>query len=72
MRANEKDIQHIEKLYEGRVARYGDFHNHSASGGTSDGHRSLEHWKGALEALGMDFATGRSRKGIYNKIHRNR
>jgi len=57
MRANEKDIQHIEKLYEGRVARYGDFHNHSASGGTSDGHRSLEHWKGALEALGMDFAT---------------
>ncbi len=57
MRATEKDIQHIEKLYEGRKAYHGDFHNHASTGGTSDGHRTLEHWKGALEALEMDFAS---------------
>ena len=34
----------------------GDLHNHAETGGTSDGKRSLEHWKGALEALRMDFA----------------
>ena len=56
MRANENDIRIIGELYEGRKAFYGDLHNHAETGGTSDGKRPLEHWKGALEALGMDFA----------------
>lgn len=56
MRATDKDVEHIRSLYEGRQVFQGDLHNHAATGGTSDGGRTLEHWKGALEALGMDFA----------------
>ena len=55
MKATEKDIQQLNSLYEGRRVFWGDLHNHAATGGTSDGSRSLEHWKGGLEALGMDF-----------------
>ena len=53
--ATEADALHIDALYEGRNIYFGDLHNHSASGGTSDGKRPLSHWKGALEALKMDF-----------------
>ena len=56
MKATQKDIELISTVYEGRKAFHGDLHNHAATGGTSDGTRSLEHWKGALEALHMDFA----------------
>ena len=56
MKATSNDIQHLEQLYENRQLFFGDLHNHAATGGTSDGKRSLEHWKGALEALHMDFA----------------
>lgn len=56
MKATEKDIESINTLYDGRKVFHGDLHNHAATGGKSDGKRSLEHWKGALEALGMDFA----------------
>ena len=55
IKAKPEDIEHIEALYEGRTLYFGDMHNHSASGGTSDGKRPLSHWKGALEALKMDF-----------------
>ena len=55
MNATEKDIQHLDSLYEGRRIFQGDLHNHAKTGGTSDGERTLEHWKGGLEALGMDF-----------------
>lgn len=56
MKATEREIELINAAYEGRRAYHGDLHNHAATGGTSDGARSLEHWKGALEALYMDFA----------------
>ncbi len=56
MRATDKDIETINALYEGRRVFHGDLHNHADTGGTSDGKRPLEHWKGALEALHMDFA----------------
>ena len=55
IKANTTDIAQIDALYEGRNIYFGDMHNHSASGGTSDGKRPLSHWKGALEALKMDF-----------------
>ena len=54
--ATQEDIARLESLYEGLSVFYGDMHNHAATGGTSDGHRDLNHWKGALEALHMDFA----------------
>lgn len=56
MIATNKDIELIEKLYEGRTPFYGELHDHGATGGTSDGKRPLSHWLGAMEALNMDFA----------------
>ncbi len=56
MRATEKDIAYLDGLYAGRRAFFGELHDHAKTGGTSDGHRTLEHWKGAMEALQMDFA----------------
>ena len=56
MKATERDIKNIDSLYEGRRAFHGELHDHAATGGTSDGMRSLEHWKGAMEALKIDFA----------------
>lgn len=56
MKSTKAQIAHLEKLYEGRSAYHGELHDHSASGGTSDGMRSLEHWCGAMEALKLDFA----------------
>ena len=56
MLATEKDNAHLAALYEGRRAFYGELHDHAATGGTADGKRNLDHWKGAMEALGMDFA----------------
>ncbi|MBO4412358.1 MAG: hypothetical protein J5794_09280 [Lachnospiraceae bacterium] len=52
----EKDIELLESLYAGRNLYQGELHDHASTGGTSDGKRPLEHWKGALEALEMDFA----------------
>lgn len=56
MKATKAQIAHLEKLYTGRKAYHGELHDHSASGGTSDGMRTLEHWRGAMEALKIDFA----------------
>ncbi|MBQ8696780.1 MAG: hypothetical protein IJ519_03575 [Clostridia bacterium] len=46
----------LEELYEGRRVFHGEMHDHSQSGGTSDGKRPLSHWLGAMEALKLDFA----------------
>ena len=56
MVANQHDIETLEKLYEGRRPFYGELHDHAATGGTSDGKRTLDHWLGAMEALKLDFA----------------
>ena len=50
------DLELLEKIYGGRTLYQGELHDHAKTGGTSDGARSLEHWKGAMEALEMDFA----------------
>lgn len=55
MRATETDIQRLEELYAGRKAFFGDLHNHAQTSDRSDGLRPLSHWKGALEALKVDF-----------------
>lgn len=56
MTATAQDISLLDGLYSGRRAFFGDLHNHSASTERSDGKRPMSHWKGALEALEMDFA----------------
>ncbi len=50
------DLELLNKIYDGRTLYQGELHDHAKTGGTSDGARSLEHWKGAMEALEMDFA----------------
>ena len=54
--ASAAEVEYLEKLYSGLVPYHGELHNHAATGGTSDGKRDLNHWRGALEALQMDFA----------------
>ena len=56
MKATAQDITLLENLYQGRRVFFGELHDHSASGGTSDGKRPLAHWRGAMAALEMDFA----------------
>ncbi len=51
------DVLHLEQVYGGKKPYYGETHDHAATGGTSDGKRSLSHWVGAMEALGIDFAS---------------
>jgi len=55
MKATESDILQLEELYAGRKAFFGDLHNHAKTSDRSDGARPLSHWKGALEALKVDF-----------------
>lgn len=56
MTVTTEEILHLNSLYKDRVPFHGELHDHSESGGTSDGLRPLSHWRGALEALKMDFA----------------
>ena len=52
----EGDKENLERLYRGRKVFHGELHDHSASGGTSDGHCPLSEWPDKLRALKMDFA----------------
>ena len=56
MKATANDIKKINDLYAGRTAFFGDLHNHSNSGGTSDGRCTLTEWREGMEKLGLDFA----------------
>ena len=49
------DFAPLDALYAGREACYGDYHAHSKSGGTSDGHTTPEEWLVAMKELKMDF-----------------
>ena len=49
------DFASLDALYQGRVACFGDYHAHSNSGGTSDGHTTPEEWLAAMTGLHMDF-----------------
>ncbi len=46
----------LERLYRGRQVFHGELHDHSNSGGTSDGKYPLSKWPEKLRALKMDFA----------------
>lgn len=51
-----QEKQHLLSLYEGCTAYHGELHDHSASGGTSDGKCTLSEWTARLAELKMDFA----------------
>ena len=55
--ATDADIALLDGLYKDRVAYFGDMHNHSDSGGRSDGHVKLADWPTeVMEPKLMDFA----------------
>lgn len=56
MKATERDLEALNEIYGERSLYQGELHDHANTGGTSDGKRTLEHWKGAMEAQEMDFA----------------
>lgn len=49
------DFSGLEALYAGRFPCYGDYHGHSASGGTSDGETTPTEWLQKLQDFEMDF-----------------
>ncbi|MBR4428705.1 MAG: hypothetical protein IKS78_05045 [Clostridia bacterium] len=53
---SKQDTSCLERLYAGRKAYHGELHDHSNSGGTSDGKCPLAEWPEKLRALYMDFA----------------
>ncbi len=53
---NERGKANLERLYRGRQVFHGELHDHSDSGGTSDGKFPLSKWPEKLRALKMDFA----------------
>lgn len=56
MHATQEEILHLNELYADRIPFHGELHDHAATGGTSDGHKTLTHWRACMEALHMDFA----------------
>ena len=52
-----QDIIMLNRIYGKRKLFQGELHDHANTGGTSDGKYTLEHWKGAMDAQEMDFAT---------------
>ena len=56
MQITTAEIDHLEALYADRKVFHGELHDHADTGGTSDGGRTLTHWKAVMEALKMDFA----------------
>lgn len=58
MMATQADIAWIEKLYNGRKPYHGEMHDHSNSGGKSDGKELFINWKNEImPEKDMDFAT---------------
>ena len=55
--AGEEDIAALDAAYLGRTPFYGEMHDHSNSGGRSDGRMTLPIWKAGLGEREMDFAT---------------
>jgi len=56
MLATETEKLTLDELYKERRPYYGELHDHSQSGGTSDGKRPLHEWPGMLKEKEMDFA----------------
>lgn len=55
--ATSGDKSTLNALYKGRNPYHGEMHDHTASGGKSDGQQTLAKWKTEMEKLKIDFAT---------------
>ena len=50
-------ITELKNQYAGTNAYQGELHDHADTGGTSDGHHTLDIWLNGMQQLNMDFAT---------------
>ena len=57
--AEQTEIESLLAAYADRIPRYGEAHNHSASGpvGGADGYKTIEEWRAGMLQQKMDFAT---------------
>jgi len=55
--ANADDIAALDSNYAGMSVAYGEMHDHTASGGKSDGKQTLTTWLQEMDKIDMDFAT---------------
>lgn len=55
--ANADDIAALDGKYAGTSVAYGEMHDHTASGGKSDGKQTLTTWVTEMNKIDMDFAT---------------
>lgn len=55
--ATADDIAALDADYTGMSVAYGEMHDHTASGGKSDGKQTLTTWVEEMNKIGMDFAT---------------
>ncbi|MBQ9543900.1 MAG: hypothetical protein IJV00_02090 [Clostridia bacterium] len=51
-----KELEALDRYYEGTKAYYGDLHVHTNSGGTSDGHLDIALWPSHMDEKKLDFA----------------
>jgi len=56
MNITEQEKKLLEENYQGCFAVHGELHDHSNSGGTSDGKCELDIWKKEMPQVGLDFA----------------
>ena len=53
--ATAEDRAHLENIYAGRTAYFGDIHCHPLAGVMPDGRKTLAEWKEKMSELGLDF-----------------
>ena len=66
MEATKTELELLESLYEGRKPVYGEVHDHSSCG---DGKYPLMHWRGAMQALRIDFAAILDHRQVEHMYH---
>lgn len=65
--ASQADIDYLNGKYEGRVAYFGDLHDHSRDGIFPDGNtKPISQWLPAMDALDMDFQAMMNHHNIYH------
>ena len=61
--------ENLLRHYEGRRVFHGEMHDHSASGGTSDGKCPLSTWRTEMARLKMDFAAILDHRQVRHMYH---
>lgn len=69
--ANKADIAALLAVYPDKVIKFGDLHNHTDSGPTTDGRMNLVQWKAEMQRLGMSYAAIVDHKQVAHMYHKD-